>query len=356
MVEHRVRRAPPQQRVARLQRAPHLQCALAECALIASEGLAVACVVRGQPAAALFAHLLAAGSALAVVRWGARRYHGQPGWPLRAALGPAALVFALPGVGAAVLLGVLLPAWRRCVGSEEVAIFDLPAASEADEPVPAPSPRAIRELLATSGSISERLQAVLALRQLPAPRAVPILKLCFQDGSEDVRLLAFADLERRESKLRARIQLTSAALAAGAVPRRRRGQLTQRLASEHWELVQGGFASGALEARVLGLAATHAEAAFELGVRGPAAILLARIALRRGQAHVAGRWLEAAERAGVTQAVCAPLFAEAAYGTRRFSEVGQRLGRAARAQLRRPELDPVVEFWTSGRASRVLQP
>jgi hypothetical protein len=185
---------------------------------------------------------------------------------------------------------------------------------------------------------------------------VPILKLCFKDGSEDVRLLAFADLERRESKLRARIQLTSAALAAGALPSRRRAQLRQRLASEHWELVEGGFVSGALEARVLELAATHAEAAFELGVRGPAAILLARIALRREQAHTAGRWLEAAEAAGVSQAVCAPLFAEAAYGTRRFSEVGQRLARAPRAQLRRPELDPVVEFWTSGRESRVLQP
>jgi hypothetical protein len=192
---------------------------------------------------------------------------------------------------------------------------------------------------------------VLALRRLPAPRAVPLLRLCFQDGSEDVRLLAFADLERRESKLRARIQLTRAALAAGALPRRRRAQLEQRLASEHWELVEGGFVSGALEARVLELANKHAEAAFELGVRGPAAVLLARVALRRGQAHAAGRWLEAAEVAGVSQAVCAPLSAEAAYRTRRFSDVGPRLGRAARAQLRRPELDAVVEYWTGGRAS-----
>jgi hypothetical protein len=283
--------------------------------------------------------------------------------PRRAALGPAALVLALPCVGAAVLLVVLLPAWRRRPGRAEVPIFDLPEASAMDEPAlqHAPTPRALRELLTSNGSISERsplaerLQAVLALRHLPAPRAVPILKLCFQDSSEDVRLLAFADLERRESKLRARIQLTSAALAAGALPRRRRAQLEQRLASEHWELVEGGFVSGALEARVLELATAHAQAAFELGARGPAAILLARVALRRGQAQAAGRWLEAAEGAGVSQAVCAPLFAEAAYTSRRFSEVGPRLARAARAQLRRPELDSVAEFWTSGRASRVEQ-
>jgi hypothetical protein len=338
----------------------HLASALAECALIALEGLAVACTGRGRPGAALLAHLLAACAAVAVVRFGAR----QPGWPLGAAFGPAALVLALPCVGAAVLLGVLLPAWRRRAGSEEIAIFDLPPPSHTDERMPehASTPRAIRELLATgssipgsgvpgSSSLAERLQAVLALRHLPAARAVPILKLCFKDASEDVRLLAFADLERRESKLRARIQLTSTALAAGSLPRRRRAQLTQRLASEHWELVEGGFVSGALEARVLELAATHAEAAFELGARGPAAILLARLALRRGQADAAGHWLEAAEGAGVSQAVCAPLFAEAAFRGRRFSEVGQRLARAARGQLRRPELDPVVEFWTSERAS-----
>jgi hypothetical protein len=323
---------------------------LAELALLAGEGWAVAALVEGRPATALLAHLLAAGAALAAARCASQR-----GWPLRAALGPALFVLTLPCVGAAVLLAVILPAWRRRSLGGDVAIFDLPAASPAEEPVleRAPTPRALRELLATSDSVSERLQAVLALRQLPAPRAVPILRLCFKDASEDVRLLAFADLERRESKLRARVQRTSAALSAGALPRRRRAQLEQRLASEHWELVEGGFVSGALEARVLELAARHAETAFQLGVRGPAAILLARVALRRGQPEGAASWLESAESAGVSQSVCAPLFAEAAYGGRRFSEVGPRLARAARAQLRRPDLDSVVEFWTSGRASRV---
>src|SRR3954465_6345183 len=84
VLERRVGRVLPQRRTQYLPRA------LAECALLAGEGLAVACVGRDRPGAALLAHLLAVCATLAAVRFGARR-----GWPWRAALGPAALVLAL---------------------------------------------------------------------------------------------------------------------------------------------------------------------------------------------------------------------------------------------------------------------
>jgi polysaccharide biosynthesis protein PelE len=312
-------------------------------ALLASEAVGLVCVCLGHAGGALLAHLLAGLVTLPLVR--ARR---RPNWPASAALAPALFVLLVPVAGAVIVLAVLLPAWRRRRGSEGLTIVDLPPASEREpDSVRARNPRAIRELLATSQCVAERLEAVLALRRLPAQRAVPLLKLCFEDRNEDVRLLAFADLERRESKLRARLQQTSVALAAAAgCPRQRRAHLERRLAGDHWELVYGGFVSGALEARVLEAVADHAEAAFELGSRATAAILLARVALRRRLPDRAWRWLEAAEVSGVSQSVCAPLFAEAAYARRRFAEVGPLLSRATRSQLRRPGLDSVVDFWT----------
>jgi hypothetical protein len=214
------------------------------------------------------------------------------------------------------------------------------------------SPRVIRDVLASSPSVAERLEAVLALRRLSARRAVPILRLAFSDPSEDVRLLAFADLERRESKLRARVKETRAELerCADTAPEWQ-AHLQRCLAQTHWELVYGGFVQGTLEARVLQSAAEHAEASLAHGPRGGAAVLLGRIALRRDQPEAAWRWLEEAERAGVPSAVCAPLFAEVAYVQRRFDAVSPLLARASRAQLRRPRLAPVVDFWTGRDAS-----
>ena len=41
----------------------------------------------------------------------------------------------------------------------------------------------------------------------------------------------------------------------------------------------------------------------------------------------------------------APLFAEAAFQLRRFSSIPSILRRARRAELNRPELEPVARFW-----------
>jgi hypothetical protein len=205
----------------------------------------------------------------------------------------------------------------------------------------------IRDVLANSNSVAERLEAVLALRGLSARRAVPILRLAFSDQNEDVRLLAFADLERRESKLRARVKETSAALAGAAkLPPSWRAQLERCLAQDHWELVYGGFVQGRLEARVLETAAEHASASLGLAARGSAALLLARVALRQQRPEAAWNWLEQAEHAGIAPAVCAPLLAEAAYAQRRFGDVAPLLRRASPGQLRRPSLAPIVDFWT----------
>jgi hypothetical protein len=296
---------------------------------LAAHALAAALVLRGQT-------VPAAGGGRAS-RWAA-----------------AGLVFCLPGAGALIVL-LLQQRQGLADAAQAPAVLDLAQGGvagegegepEAQEPAVAKL-RSIREVLATSHHLPERLEAVLALRRLPAERAVPILRLCFSDRSEDVRLLAFADLERRESKLRARLEQTARAAAqAGRLPAAWRAHLQRRLAQEHWELVYGGFVSGALQARVLEQAAEHAQAAFDLGARGPASVLLARVALRQGKPEAAERWLALAEQTGVPAAVCAPLLAEAAYASRAFHQVGGLLARASRAQLRRPGLDGVVDLWT----------
>jgi hypothetical protein len=76
-------------------------------------------------------------------------------------------------------------------------------------------------------------------------------------------------------------------------------------------------------------------------------VLLARIYLRRRQPEAAEPYIEQALGAGLPAASAAPLLAEAAFQKRRFGEIPAILRAVQRAELRRPELDPVAEYWTN---------
>jgi polysaccharide biosynthesis protein PelE len=267
-----------------------------------------------------------------------------------AAAGSAAvLVLTLPVVGAALLAFVAWPSWRRRPQGAGAALVEvaLPdGAGDIEEPplARAPEARPIRELLRGATSADERVRAVMTLRHMDARRAVPLLRLAFSHESEDVRLLAFGILEQREKRLRSRIELNQSRLAGDAS---RPARWHRRLARDHWELVYGGFVSGDLEPAVLAQARDHALAALACEPDARMAVLLARIYLRRRQPEAAEAYVARAQRAGLPAASAAPLLAEAAFQRRRFGDIATILRGVPRAELRRPELEPVAEYWTS---------
>jgi len=307
---------------------------------------ASALVIAGRGAAGVGLHGLAVALAFVLTRRALRdrSAHG-------AAFSAALLVLALPAVGAAVLVFVAWPSWTRELDAGALGLIEvaLPDGSDIDDPAGAEhagGPRPIRELLRNADSPAERVRAVMALRHMDARRAVPLLRLAFSHESEDVRLLAFGILEQREKRLRTRIEQTEARLSSAA------GSLAlarghRRLARDHWELVYAGFVSGDLEPVVLKNAERHAHEVLAMGADATMAVLLARIHLRQREPELAWAWLERAEAAGLARANAAPLFAEAAFLMRRFDEIPAILRGVPRAELRRPELEPVAEFWTS---------
>lgn len=307
---------------------------------------ASALVITSRGACGIVLHLLAMALAFAITcrTLRDRSAHG-------AALSATLLVLALPVVGAAVLALVAWPSWARELEASAPALVEvtLPDGSASDEPVAVEQPggpRPIRELLRKADSPAERVRAVMALRHMDARRAVPLLRLAFAHESEDVRLLAFGILEQREKRLRTRIEQTEARLssATGSLARAR---AHRRLARDHWELVYAGFVSGDLEPIVLKSAERHAHEVLTSASDAGMAVLLARIQLRQREPEQAWAWLARAEEAGLARASAAPLFAEAAFLMRRFDEIPAILRGVPRAELRRPELEPVAEFWTS---------
>jgi polysaccharide biosynthesis protein PelE len=375
---------------------------LAYGAPLALDAGATALVIAGRASAGAGLHAVAAALAFGLTAHGLHPERGaarrspavapsaaaaSPTAASVAAWSAAVLVLTLPVVGAALLALVVWPSWRRRPESAGAALVEvaLPDGSgDIDEPplARAPAARPIRELLRNATSADERVRAVMALRHMDARRAVPLLRLAFSHESEDVRLLAFGILEQREKRLRSRIELNQSRLASASCPQsvpgspRPRcageghgepGQMGtsafgacstsgeassparwhRRLARDHWELVYGGFVSGDLEPAVLAQARDHAQAALAREPDAKMAVLLARIYLRRRQPEAAEAYLARAQRAGLPAASAAPLLAEAAFQRRRFGEIATILRGVQRAELRRPELEPVAEYWTS---------
>ena len=115
-------------------------------------------------------------------------------------------VFGLPGLGAMLAVRARSPGERRRTGLRETDAAQ-PAGQPADTDLerrfgpglargdPAPQPRP-----------ETRLRVVLACRSLPERAAVQLLRLALRDPVDDVRLLAYAVLERKEREIQTQIQ------------------------------------------------------------------------------------------------------------------------------------------------------
>jgi hypothetical protein len=311
------------------------------------DATACALVIAEQGALGIGVHLGAAALGFVLSRHALREAPGKG-----AAISAALLMLALPAVGAAILAFVAWPSWTRKFPSRAAGVIEvsLPDGSiESEDPTsvePAPQRRPIRQLLREADSPEQRVHAVMTLRHMDARRAVPLLREAFSHESEDVRLLAFGILEQREKRLRSRIKLSESRLL-GTPPLELAARQHRLLARDHWELVYSGFVSGDLEPVVLRKASEHATTALAHEADASMAVLLARIHLRQKQPEQAWAWLERADRGGLGRASSAPLFAEAAFQMRRFDDIPAILRGVRRAELRRPELEPVAEFWTS---------
>jgi hypothetical protein len=318
---------------------------------IGAEATALVLLAGEQLAHALGWHLLAALSCGLAALHAARRTPDAR--PELAAAVAGTLVFTLPGLGFLGLVWVVLPhlASPRRQAADHVLELELPAFSQS-ESVAFETGRdiaSIEDELSPERPVAHRVQSVMALRRMDPQRAVPLLRIALADPSEDVRLLAYAILERREKQIRSRITRALAELQeAGTLDVTDSAQLTclRGLANDHWELVYGEFSEGEGQKLNLDQAARWAETALSAQFDGTTALLLARVRIKQNEPQSAWQLVVAAERAGVAPGVCAPLLAESAFLMRKFDAIPRLLARVADDPTSHARLEPVARFWT----------
>lgn len=200
-----------------------------------------------------------------------------------------------------------------------------------------------------TAGVEVRMQALVAVQEAPARTTGGLLRDLLGDPLEDLRLLAYGLLDKKEKAITQRISAERDALKAfeAAGDRAQAAGAHARIAELHWELVYQNLVQGDLLAFTAQEADAHARAALEadpddLGLW----FLLGRLGLARGDLDDASHAFETALARGYPRERVLPYLAELRFRQRRFSDVLMLVGELQR-QRNAPVIEPVLRYWKS---------
>ncbi len=177
---------------------------------------------------------------------------------------------------------------------------------------------ALREILLYDSDPERHLLAITAIRNLPNKYAVPLLQLAMKDLSDDVRLQAYASLERIEKEINESISLLRKQFEHKATAKK-----AYEIAQQYWELCYLGIAEGVLFQHYLKQAEQILIQANSIQESVSSNLLLSRVLLKQKRPLDAIEVLNKAQTQGAITKQVAPYLAEAAYMTGNYREVRQ---------------------------------
>lgn len=206
---------------------------------------------------------------------------------------------------------------------------------------------ALSALLRYSPNPDRRLSAVLAARRLRDARDVEVLRLALTDPVDDVRLLAYSILDRKEQAFNARLKRLGAQLEAPSLEPQQRARLRKRRAQTLFEMIHLDLAQGEVQTYLLSEARREIDAALQDTPEDREALfLLGTIALLQNDLQTAEMALLRAQVQGMALEKVLPYLAEAAFQGRRFSMVMHYLRAVSPLYFRtQPRLGGIAAFW-----------
>jgi tetratricopeptide (TPR) repeat protein len=191
-----------------------------------------------------------------------------------------------------------------------------------------------------------RLAAVLAVRRLRDHNDCRVLRLALTDPVDDVRLLAYSILDRREQSYNVLLKSLNAQLNE-TPDERRRARIRKRIAQINLEMIGLGLSRGDVQGYLLDEALRHVEAALKVEPEDrDGQFLLGTIALRQGELATAERALLKAQVLGMSLEAVLPPLAEIAFRQQRFTMVSNYLRALHPIYFRtQPQLSGLAAHW-----------
>lgn len=197
-------------------------------------------------------------------------------------------------------------------------------------------------------STSQRIRAVLALRDMPARLALPLLRQLLGDPDEEIRLLAYSIASTWEQRVTADLQKVKQefeALQARSTARPEAlAQAAKRVAELQMEFIYQGLAQGDLRRFALDQAWTYTQFGLRVQPNDPTLLMLQlRLAMARDDLDAAQDALMQLDE-NASPAVWVPYAAELAWKARHFTAVRAILSQLRMAEVA-PRLRPMMQLW-----------
>lgn len=194
-----------------------------------------------------------------------------------------------------------------------------------------------------------RVQALILLGETAPQSAAPLLHEILADPLEDMRLLAYGMLDKREKEISERLAAARHRLADAEAEGHSRAQshACRAIAHLYWELVYQNLAQGDMAEFALDEALSHARRALD-GSRadGSVWLLIARIELRRHKLHEAEVAMSEALVAGLARRNLVPYLAELRFRQGRTREVSALMYELGTQPATGP-LAALQEYWAA---------
>ncbi len=197
---------------------------------------------------------------------------------------------------------------------------------------------ALKDILLFNPSDEKRLMATNSCRFLPPQVAMPLLKLALTDRSDDIRLLAYAAIEKIEFTLNSKI-----AALQKKIQQTHSAELLHRIAENYWELCYLGIAEGPIRSFYLEQAQHYLLQALTLAPNPGVELKLGRILLDQQQYAAAEEHLLRAQQNGLLAKQVTPYLAEIMFAQQRYKDVSALLQAVPSGQNNM--LNELKEYW-----------
>jgi hypothetical protein len=185
------------------------------------------------------------------------------------------------------------------------------------------STNSITYILTSKNSIpEERQKAVLDTMKLPDKEAIPLLRKALKDNEDDVRLLAYALIKRKEntvtSRLQNRLRLVNEASESTPV------FIHKAIAYDCWEIIYLDLMQGEVQNYYLDIAIKHIKILLRDNDPDPGLkLLFAKILMRKGEFVQSREYFIKAAMTGIDKNRLLPYFAEIAFLEKRFCNISE---------------------------------
>ncbi len=268
--------------------------------------------------------------------------------------------FSMPFVGSVGLAsGLILALWvprkRERSYWHEINDPNLPYKPVEVSTQPLYSQGGLKQVLREAISPEKRIKAVMATKQMSNRDAIGILQEALKDGSDDVRLLAYAMLDEKEKIISEQIKQCQAELEKTKNSPAKIGQ-HKLLAMHYWEMAYLGLAQGGVKDHFLHEAQASCERVLEVEADPGTLRLLGRIAIATGRPDEAKEAFLSAIKHGIPRRQILSYLAEIAWMQRQFGEVKVLLSEyALSGQKIHPAFEGVMGYWVGAVASNLSE-